>query len=211
MPEKLGINPWLKIWVEPRETIRKIVKFDPKYRFYLLSLIYGFPMLLHLAQNLSLGQSFSAVSIVVGALILALFVGMLGIYIFSGLLFWTGKWIGGKGTFLEVRCAVTWSNVANVVNTLIWLILVAAFGSSAFFNTFTGTVFVGHELALVGGVFMVQLVVAVWAFIILLKTLGEVQGFSAWKALLNVVLPLFIITAAVWVLLWIVWMSSGVQ
>ena len=211
MPDELGFNPWLKIWVEPRETIRRIVKFDPKYRFYLLSFIYGFPMLLHLAQNLSLGQSFSAIGIVIGSLVLALLAGMLGIYVVSGLLFWTGKWIGGKGSFQEVRSAVAWSNVANVINSILWLILVGLFGSSLFLNTFTDTAFVGRQLAIVGVIGLVQLVVAVWAFIILLKTLGEVQGFSAWKALLNVVIPFFIVTAAIFVLLWIVWVSIGVQ
>jgi len=44
----------------------------------------------------------------------------------------------------------------------------------------------------------------------LLKTLGEVQGFSAWKALLNVVIPLVIVVAAIWLVGWIIWGTSAI-
>ncbi len=211
MQNKLGVNPWIKMWVEPRKTMRSIINFDPTHRFYLLSAVYGFPMLLHLAQTFSLGQMYSAAGIVIGSLILAVLVGMLGIYISSGLLFWTGKWIGGKASFTHVRSAVAWSNVTNVVNSVMWLILVGLFGTSAFLDTFTQTAFVGRQLTFVALIFTVQTVLAVWSFIILLKGLGEVQGFSAWKALLNVAMPFFMVTATVWILLWIVWWSSGMQ
>ena len=35
----------------------------------------------------------------------------------------------------------------------------------------------------------VELTAALWAFVAFLKCLGEVQGFSAWRALLNLLLP----------------------
>lgn len=210
MGDKLSMNPWLKIWVQPRETIRAIVRANPKMYFPLLSGIYGFPMLLQFAQNLSLGEKFSSFTILIGALVLATFAGMLGITIVSWLIHWTGKWIAGIGSFERIRAAVAWSNVPNLINGLIWLFMTAVFNGRLFTKGFGEVAFVGAELQIVFFAFLAQVIIAVWAFIILLKTVGEVQGFSAWKALLNILIPFFTVVIALWILMWIYWLLFGV-
>jgi hypothetical protein len=201
MAKKLGTSPWLEMWVRPRSTIRSIVQFNPMHQFYLLAGVYGFPMLLQFAQSLSLGQQFGTLGIIIVALVLAIIAGTIGIYISSALIYWTGKWIGGKGSFPEVRASVAWSNVTNVVNVILWLILAGYFGTALFTNTFTQTPFVGTELMIVSAIFIIQTVLAVWSFIILLLALAEVQRYSVWRAFLNLVIPFLIVTAAVWLLL----------
>ena len=127
MTEKLGINPWIRMWTKPRETIRAIVTMDPRYRFITLCAVYGLPAMLQMAQNMSLGFSYSLVGILLGCLFLSLFAGMIGITIASGLLYMTGKWIGGSASFLQVRCAVSWSNLTNIVSIFLWVVLIIAF------------------------------------------------------------------------------------
>lgn len=207
--DKLDINPWVDIWLKPRQTIRSIVDHNPKYRFVLLAAIYGFPMALRLAQNLSLGQDFTLSAIIITALILAVFLGMIGISIASGLILWTGKWIGGRGSYYPIRAAVSWSNVPNIVTILTWILMIAVFKRDLFSENFVGTPFVGYELAVFTLIFLAQTTAAIWSFIILLKGIGEVQGFSAWKALLNVIIPFVIVVAAVWIVsAIIVWFQS---
>ncbi|MCI0382530.1 MAG: YIP1 family protein [Chlamydiae bacterium] len=209
MQGKLRINPWIQIWTSPRQTIRTIVSFDPKYRFWLLSSIYGFPMLLHLMQNFSLGQTTNLYMILILALVLAPFVGALGIMVASGLMMWTGRWIGGKAGFYPIRTAVAWSNVPNLVGIVLWLILVVVFGKELFTEDFHQSAFAGRELFTVSTIFLLQTVVAIWSFVILLKGLGEVQGFSIWKSLLNVLIPFFMIGILIWLLSWLVWVAQG--
>lgn len=211
MGEKLSVNPWLEIWTRPKETIRAIVKFNPKYLFFLLSGIYGFPLMLQFAQNLSLGESGSPLAILIGALILCVFIGMAGITIISGLLYWTGQWIGGKAPFAHVRAAMAWSNVPNVVNAVIWLVMMGFFGGRLFHRGFAETSFVGYELTVVFFAFLIQVVLSVWGFVIGLKTLSEVQGFSAWKALLNVLIPFFMVVIVLWLVMWIGYALFGIS
>ena len=116
MEEKLMINLWFRMWTKPKETIRAIVAIDPRYRFLSLSIIYGIPLMFQMAQNMSLGFSVSLVGILLGCLVLSLFAGMIGSTIVSGLLYITGKWLNGAATFLQLRCAVSWSNVTNIVS-----------------------------------------------------------------------------------------------
>jgi len=205
----LGVNPWLNIWVKPRDTIRQIVSFNPRHRFVILSFLYGLPMLLHLAQNLSLGEKYTTVGIVIAAIVLASFVGMLAITIASGLLLWTGKWIGGKGKYYPVRAAVSWSNVPNIFSIIIWAILLIIFREKIFFEGFDELNFAGRELGIVSGAMFVQAALSIWSFIILIKGLGQVHGFSAWKGILNVLIPFFMIGILIWVLTWLFWIGNG--
>ena len=210
MAGKLNVNPWLDIWLEPRATIRAIVNYNPKYRFILLSTIYGLPMALNFAQSSSLIESLPLWAILVAALVISPFIGALGSTVSSLLLTWTGKWIGGKSNYDRVRSAVAWSNVPNTVTLILWVVLMVVFGNQVFSRGFSDTAFMGYEAGVVFIVFLVESIVSIWGFIILLKTLGEVQGFSAWKALLNVVIPLVIVVAAIWLVGWIIWGTSAI-
>jgi hypothetical protein len=167
-------------------------------------------MLLHIAQNLSLGENFTPLGILVATVILSVFVGMLGIVIAAALLTWTGRWIGGEGSFINVRAAVSWSNVPNVFSILVWLGLVWFWGGHVFMDDFGEAVAPGTNQAILIGAMLVQAVVAVWSFFILVKGLGEAHGFSAWKGVLNVLIPFFIVGVLIWAGSYLFWAASGV-
>jgi hypothetical protein len=200
--KKVEGSPWLSIWVEPKQTIRSIVKTDPKFGFVILSAIYGLPMALNLAQNFSLGFQVPLWAIVVGSLIVCTILGMIGISISTWLLHVTGRWIAGKGSYQTIRTAVTWSNVPNIVTILMWIILLSVFGGALFNKQFSETHFIGYQAGIVFIVFLLQTIVSIWGFIILLQGLSEVQGFSVWKALLNVLIPFVIVVAVIWLVGW---------
>lgn len=208
MASKVQGNPWLGIWVEPRKTIRAIIQSNPKFGFLLLSAVYGLPMAFNLAQSFNLAATVPLWAIVLGSLVICTFLGMIGISVSAWLLQFTGRWIGGKGDFQSVRAAVAWSNVPNFVTVLMWIALIGIFGGLAFSPEFTETHFIGFQAGAVFLIFLIQSVISVWGFIILLHTLGEVQGFSAWKALLNVIIPVVIIVG-IWLLVGWALMGTG--
>src|SRR5690349_1209616 len=169
-------NPWFSIWIQPRETIREIIETNPKYRLFVLCALYGFPMAMSFAQSFSLGSQFPSWSLVIVGLIICTFLGFIGISISTWLLYVTGKWIKGSGTFQTIRAAVAWSNVPNAVTSITWLILLVVFGGRIFYREFSEMTFVGYEAGVVFFIFLVQSIVSIWGFILLLKTLGEAQG-----------------------------------
>jgi len=202
MSKKVQGNPWLSVWTQPRQTVRSIVNTDPKYGFVALSAIYGFPMALNLAQNFSLGGRVPLWSILIGSLIVCIILGMIGISISTWLLHVTGRWIGGKGNYQTIRTAVAWSNVPNIVTTLMWVVLFGVFGGLVFSKQFTEMQFVGFQAGIVFIIFLIQAVISVWGFVILLQGLSEVQQFSLWKALLNVLIPFVIVVGIFWLAGW---------
>jgi hypothetical protein len=70
---------------------------------------------------------------------------------------------------------------------MLWIPVLALTGSTLFMSEIPATF--GRSMALsAASLMIVQLVTAVWGFITALHCLGEVQGFSAWRALGNVIL-----------------------
>ena len=202
MGQRVSGNPWLSIWTEPRGTIRGIIDTNPKYGFLLLSAVYGLPIAFNIAQSLSFGTAIPLWTILIAALISCIFIGVLGISISAWILLVTGRWIQGKGSFQTIRAAVAWSQVPNFVTIIMWAVLFGVFTSQVFSKGFSETQFIGFEAGIVFIVFLVQTIISIWSFIILLKTLGEVQGFSAWKALLNILIPFIIVLAIIWLVGW---------
>ncbi len=210
METKVEGNPWLEIWVRPKETIRKIITVDPKYKYWILCVLYGLPMGLNMAQSSSLAAHVPMWAVVIGALIVSGLLGWIGITVTTALLFWTGKWIGGTGRFDTVRTAVAWSNVPNIITTITWVALIAVFGTQLFCKDFAETPFFGYEAGTVFLVFLLQSIASIWGFIMLLNGLSEVQGFSLWRAVLNVIIPFLIVVAAIWLVGWVMWGTAHI-
>lgn len=199
MPAKSSVeNPWLSIWVKPRATIAAIVSKNPKFRLLTLSWLHGMPVILHFWQNMTIGTKADLFGTVLIGVLLSFLVGFLGITIGSALIFWVGKWIGGQAPFTNVRAAVAWSNVPNLVTIATWILLFAVFKRQAFnlepLLSGTSPASASQSL-LLAGVQLLQLVASIWSIVILVKAVAQVQGFSAWKGLLNVLLPLLLLIA----------------
>jgi len=206
MAKSVQKNPWLSIWTEPRKTIRSIVDTDPKFGYLLLCAVYGLPLAFNLVQNFALATVVPIWAILLGSLVVCTFLGMVGISISSWLVHIFGRMIGGKGNFQEIRAAVAWSNVPNFVTVFMWFVLLGVFGPQVFNKNFSEMQFVGYQAGILFLVMLLESIVSIWGFIILLSTLREVQGFSIWKAILNVVIPFVVVVAVIW---GTAWMFSG--
>ena len=192
-------NPWISIWLHPKETVRALTQGDPRSRLAWLSFLYGLPMALNFAQSYSLIEVLPLWAILCLSAILSPFIGFLGICFSSWLLNISGKVIGGQGNFQEIRCAVAWSNVPTFFTVLMWVVLFSVFGSTALYRDFAQIPFTGALAGILFLVFLIESIAAIWGFVILLKGLSEVQKFSVWKALLNVMIPVVAICTALWI------------
>ncbi|MEN9343225.1 MAG: hypothetical protein RLZZ453_12 [Chlamydiota bacterium] len=201
-------SPWLTIWFHPKETIRTVINTDLRRFFVTLCIIYGIPLALNMVQNIGIAATVPLFAVIVGALVLSPFVGIAGIYVISWLLHFCGKWIGGGATFQEVRAAVAWSNVPNMISILAWGVLLALFGEGVFHPAFVDTQVVGYKAGVLFLVMLGELIVSVWGFVLLLNTLAETQKFSLWRAFFNIVIPFACVVTLVWLLGFLVYGSN---
>ena len=194
------MNPWLSIWTKPHATIQQIVDTNPTHLVLLLAAIDGFSTALDRASTKSLGDKLDWPVILLIAAIVGPIAGIITLYIGSALIRWTGSWIGGKASSQSIRAAMAWSTVPEIWALVLWIPALALFGQEMFTSEMPS---IQENPALniaFFGIAAVGIAVGIWQFVIYLMCLGQVQGFSAWKALGNsfmalmvVVLPMVII------------------
>ncbi|KZN54490.1 hypothetical protein N474_01865 [Pseudoalteromonas luteoviolacea CPMOR-2] len=182
------LNPWLSIWTQPRATIQQIIDSGCAKYILLLVMISGVNSTLDRAVSKSMGDDkevlvIVAMSIATGAL--------------SGVFFWAlgsaatrliGKWLGGVGTYEELRTAIAWSNVPSVLSLMLWVPLIAI-APNEIFATNTPTINANTiKSVLYWGIMTIQLVLGIWSLILMIKCVAQVQEFSFWRAFSNLLL-----------------------
>ena len=197
------INPWITVWTRPRHTIRHLVTYASESALLPLAAVGGVVQALDRASSRSLGDTipFDVILALCGAL--GPLIGILELYLGSVLISWTGRWIGGNAESDEIRTAVAWANVPLIGVFVLWILQTVLLGPELF-TTLTprldnsGGLAIGFLASA-----LAQITLGIWAFFILLKGLGEVQGFSAWKAFGNVLLSslVFVVPIGLLVLL----------
>lgn len=187
------MNPWFSMWVHPRRTIRQIVATNPDRLVLTLAAISGIVQGLTNASNKSQGEHASLAMLLLVNLILGPVMGIIGLWVGASLLRWTGGWIGGQADSRRIRTAVAWSNVPMIWSLLLWVPALLLFGAELFTkatpiidaNLMLSSLFLGFSIG--------TTVIGIWSFVVCLHALGEVQGFSAWKALLNGLLAMLVV------------------
>ncbi len=185
--EKFGVNPWLRIWFHPQGTIRSITRFDRHYCVLPLGLAGGFALTVMLVlYRMAMGGGASHVFLLCIVPMLGVFLGLALLHIVGAFLHFTGKLLGGEARLCDVRAAIAWSQLPQVLLTL----LVGAWGFYMYPSLLQQPL-VLRLIFLAVPVCIVLLLV--WYVVMLSNTLAAVQGFSAWWGFVNVIIPVLLV------------------
>ena len=190
--ETMPLNPWFSMWLHPRRTIRQIVETNPERLVLSLAAVGGFVEgLINMASD-SKGDDMSLRAILLATLIVGPIMGIVGLWVGGFLLRWTGGWIGGQADARRIRATLAWANVPLIWSLLLWIPALLLFGR----ELFTAATPVLDASAALSGLHLVFSlgigIISLWSFVAFLHALGEVQGFSAWRSLLNSFLALLV-------------------
>lgn len=196
-PSLVALNPWFSIWTRPRATIQQIVDTDPNRLVIALSMLIGVTQVLDRASARSLGDRLSLGAILGTALVLGPFLGPITVQIFAWLLSWTGRMLGGRAPLSNIRAALVWGNVPALWAALSFIPAIAVLRHEIFTSE-TPQIESNFMLLLtLLGVGVVQVVGGIWTIFAICNALGQVQGFSAWRALANSLLALLVVLVPV--------------
>ena len=174
--------------VDPRGFMRRVLELQKRSTWY-IAFFVGVVWLFDRALQYQLGFYCSSKWIVLFSVIFGVAAGYLYLYLTSWILYWTGKIFKGKADFNKVYLAFVWSRMPVFFVMISWFSLVALLHEGAFTNVliYTGLPFIVPSLI------WIQILFGFWSFILLFHTVGEVQEFSAWVAIWNVLLTYLIL------------------
>ncbi len=173
-----------KVMVDPRGYIRTLPKEKVGKMPIFLAWVIGMVYLMRQATGFQLSFYFPYGWIVLAAVILAIPVGYIIMYLFTFFIYWAGKLFKGNGTYRQLFSATAYARVPEIFVLLSWMFLIALLGQVTFTQVY---VMVGLP-PIIATLLFVQIVFYFWEFITSLHTIGEVQGFSAWMSLWNYIL-----------------------
>ncbi len=167
------LNPWLSIWLQPRQTIRQIVDRDPGWMLWRICLLAGAANAVMRVEAKDASPLNKAIAAVLGALLSPVF-----LYLIGWFLRWTGSWFGGRATNPQIRAALVWSNVPALALFMLWVPIRSVFSEAS-------PVWMVYTIA--------ALIVTVWSVVIFIRMLAEVHSISSWKACWATGFPLVLI------------------
>ena len=187
------INPWWRIWIQPRQTIRYLIDTDPKMHFWVLVVFYGIIRAVTMGMAAQLGDIFSPSQVAAFILIAGPLSGVIGVYFTASLLELVGRLFGGQAESQHVRTVLAWATVPMSVLVILGLLpLLAMFGSSVFGSSDSqmqqflyGS---GYASEFLGGGLLswrtgMEILGSFYYLVVAVVGLAEVQNFSVWKAI----------------------------
>lgn len=202
MTDSFTTSPWISIWTQPRQTIRAVIARNPGYHFFYLATLYGLQNVLFYATYYSIGLTFHFAIVLLLALVLSPLIGIVWFYFYGWLLHCTGRWLKGEAHFSHVLAALVWSKVPLVINVLMWFILLA-FTSEGMFIQYVSAPSIFFINAII-------LITAIWSLLILAQGIREVQNFSVWRTIGNLVISYLICATIIFMLLFLFLRYAGV-
>lgn len=205
-------NPWLSVWVYPKETIAKILSVNPKYGIYPLGVIGGISQAINIAQLSSLGSVFEnnpdylmLMIFVVGSAL-----GVANMYLTAYALHLTGRLfkINGQAKYSDLVAVVAWSNIVAIPFVAISGLEIVFFGMSIF--TKAG-IEVMQRSSITSVVGVVQVVLQIWYIMIFVRMIQQVQKVDVRKAILNLLLMLSALLLLAVVISMVVMVFMGVK
>ena len=126
-------NPWISVWMHPRETVRAMIQ-SPTRSLWVLAFIYGFASLLNFFQSFPIALRWGMLPMLLFSLIVAPFWGYAFFNIWSWFVAKVGKLLKGQGDFVGVRTAYAWSCVPLLGNIPFWILLVTFYSDFLFYG-----------------------------------------------------------------------------
>ncbi len=188
--------------------MRAILEENPNFRVLPIAMGGGILEAIQLEYLLSAGESLSLPLILLIAAVLGPPLGLVLLYAAAWIVEMSCRLFGGQAHSREVRSALAWSSVPFLATFPIWIVRIALFGRGLFILMNPNLLLKPAVAYLLAATTIPELVLQIWWMVLTVKALGEVQRFSAWKALNSLllliappVILIFILIAAAYFLL----------
>ena len=162
-------SPWVTIWAKPRATVRHILDTTPYRWVHGLAIAGGVAEGYCRAVMKDVGDEMALASVLGLYFVIGAVSGLITLYVGGWCLTWAGWWLGGRGTFPQVRAALAWGQVP-IIGALVLFVIGLFFFGHDLFASYTPAIDAHPALAL--SLLLIYLVLVVWWVVVEAKCLG---------------------------------------
>ena len=179
------MNPFLSIWLHPKQTTRYVIEHKTiVYTLILLVLGYigsGFSIFL----NSALYPEFPYILIFLTVIIFAPIIGIIILFITTGIVFFVGKLLTGTGSFWELIKAYSLSCIPSIFLGPLYILWMFVSPESFFYPDESSA------LAVIIGICIV--IIGIWSVVILIASVAESHQFSIVRSIITLIVPAFLL------------------
>ena len=189
------LNPWFSIWLSPRATIKQTLTHPPSpYFLILLAGLYGITYAIGKAASRGIADHHSLGIILASCFILGPISSILWIYVYGFVIRLTGQWLDGKASYRSTITAISYAYIPAIWALPLMLSQFALLGPPYFYSELPNYLSDEGLLLLSSGLMgIAEAILCLWGFFSFIFVLSEVQSFSAWRALGNILLAAMLI------------------
>lgn len=202
--------------IEPKEIFYKLLasprdafKFINDYKFdkhvTILLCMAGIVQAFDKATSKNLGDSFSLPGLIAFCIIIGGLFGWITYYIYSALISWTGKWLEGRADTQSILRILAYSLFPSLFILILLIPQIAIYGNGMFQSDYDPSNSGLINNIVYFGLLLIGAVLGIWSFVLSVIGISEVQKFSIWKALLNLLLPILFFISIILIIALIFW------
>jgi len=170
-------TPWFGLWVRPRKAFQAILDTHPLRTIIWLAIIGGVTSALAMFST-TWSEQRNLVG-VVSLLVVGAIWGLIHLFLGGWFYQFSGRWIGGKGSYRDVKCAVGWSYYPYILANFLFLI----------------TLFMIPEQWVWVQTILLAIVsiVYVWGIIMFIKMIAQAHKYSSWHAVGGIIIAMILL------------------
>lgn len=206
--------------IEPKEIFYKLLtsprdafKFINDYKFdkHVTPLLFlaGIVQAFDKAMSKNQGDNFSLLGLMAFCIIFGGLFGWIGYYIYAALISATGKWLKGRADTQSILRILAYSLFPTVFILVLLIPQIAIYGNGMFQSDYdtSDTGLINNIVYF--GLLLGSVALGIWSFVLSIIGIAEAQKFSIWKALLNLLLPIFCFVAIILVIALLFWVTNN--
>jgi len=180
-------NLFVKIWLNPTDTLKYILKNCPEKYVIILLVLGGIVRAIDRASIKDMGDNMSTLSVLGITIIFGGLFGWIAYYIYAWALSVTGEWLNGKSDPSQFRTIIAWSLIPSICTLILLVPEVIIFGDDLFRSEPFNESLLNTISWIMFGV--IEIILAIWTLVILVNGISLIQNFGIGKSILNMILP----------------------
>jgi hypothetical protein len=184
------------IWFSPKETFGFINDYKYNKKIVLFLTLSGIVRSFDKAISKNVGDNLSIWTIIFFGVISGILFGWLVNYIYAFLISWTGKWFNGVGDTQSILRVIAYSSLPIIASLFILFLRILIYGNAIFESSFSDVYNGLFDTILYWTFYFIDLVLIIWTVVLLVIGTSVVQKISTGKAIINLLLPAFLIVSS---------------